>query len=131
MSGFVSYLDSLIGKLNAAKTIAVDVAKEAAPEVLAAAQANAAKGVDSTGRAWLPTKAGNKPLRNAAAAITTRAVGTVLQLVLTGHHVYHSLGAGEPKRQIIPDRGEPIPDYIRDACKRAALRVVRRKLGAS
>lgn len=128
MSTFVSYLDSLIGKLNAARSIASDVAKEAAGDVLEASQANAAAGVDSKGRAWLPTKAGNKPLKNAAAAITTRAIGTVLQLVLSGHHVYHSLGAGEPKRQIIPDRGEPIPDYIRDACKRAALRVFRRKL---
>lgn len=36
-----------------------------------------------------------------------------------------------PRRQMIPDPGDPIPDGVRDACAAAAARVFRRTMGGS
>ncbi|WP_437671521.1 hypothetical protein [Sorangium sp. So ce131] len=81
----------------------------AARNVDAELRASASAGRAPNGTAWKPRKSdGGKPLANAAGAIAVKAIGTVVLIVLTGHHVFHHFGAGgKPKRQIIPQGSIP------------------------
>jgi hypothetical protein len=64
------------------------------------------RGMD--GYPWPPTKAGTPALVNAPAHIETKARGRVVQMILTGHDVYHHYGAGRvPRRPILPIAGTP------------------------
>lgn len=108
-----------MGKLTELNTTA---AKLAAGPVLDAAKGYTQAHVDpTTGEAWAQTKDGHEPLRNAAGAITVKIKGHVIQIALTGHHVFHQYGGGKlPQRRIIPDRGGDIPENIASAVKDAA-----------
>lgn len=124
-------LDAMIARLQGLRSFAAEAASRAAPHVEAAARATAAAGTTPVGAAWAPKKRpdGRRPLEGAAAFVHARAAGTVLVLAIQGHHLYHSLGIGRPKRQIIPDKGEPIPPSIRAACERGAREAFARAVG--
>lgn len=92
-----------------------------------AARATAAAGTTPEGVAWKPTKAGTPPLARAAAAVTVRVVGAVLQVLVRGHHFFHQQGIGRsPQRQIIPSAGDSIPASYAAALKGAAVEEFRK-----
>lgn len=130
MSAAVNYLGSLADRFRRLRGLSEEVAKEAVADVQAAARSSAAAGTTPAGAPWRPTQLRGRPLQNAPAAISARAVGAIVQIVLAGHHVYHSLGIGEPKRTVIPDQGDPVPPAVRDAIARAAERVLARVVGS-
>jgi hypothetical protein len=101
-----------------------NLARLAAPEVAAKCKEltdqHCAAGVDPYGQPWPASKDGRKVLRNAGAAVTLRAVGTVVYFTLSGVEVMHHIGnargyhggskkLGGFRRTIIPFRGFPQP----------------------
>lgn len=125
MSGY-DQIDSWVTRCKRLANIANAAATVAAPLVLAAAKELTAKGADpDDGKAWAPKKDGGQPLKNAAENITARAAGSIIQLVLKGHHVFHHYGArggALPKRGILPDGGAGLPKPIADAIRMAATK---------
>jgi hypothetical protein len=104
-------LDAWVAKLRRLP----EMVKAAAPELAVALKSeldkNIAAGRAPDGSTWKPKKDGGRPLVNAAAAVTTRADGSVVQAVLTGPEVFHHYGTKkDPERQILP-RGV-MPDSL-------------------
>ncbi len=131
MTGYAE-LDAMIRRLRGLRGMSAAAAREAAPLVEAAAKASADAGTTPSGAAWSPTKRdGDRALTRAASAVSARATGSVVQIVLVGHHIYHSLGIGRPKRQIIPDKGDAIPSAIAAAMAEGARRAFARLMGGS
>lgn len=123
-------MDSMISRVRKlGRTFAIETAKEAAPAVERAARETAAAGTTPEGQAWRATKDGRRPLVNAAASVFVKVVGAVLQVVVRGHHVFHHLGAGNPKRQVIPDANDSMPPAIKRALEEASKRTFRRTMG--
>ena len=73
------------------------------------------RGQDPNGKPWQPTKAGERPLKNAGAALSVKLVGKRIVWTLKGIEARHHLGAvkGKVKRQIIPI--EDIPSSVAKA----------------
>lgn len=125
-------LDRYLAKLGKLRSFRADMAKIAAPLVEAAARATAAAGTTPDGKAWEPKKGGGRALPNAAAAITARAVGSAILVILRGPYVLHHIGKGHaPKRQIIPAGGasSSLPPGIARALHTASAQAFRRAMG--
>jgi hypothetical protein len=134
------------------------VAKEAEADVLAAARSTAAAGEAPSGEAWPERAEGGKALEGAAAAIESSTKGTRIDLKIGKPYVFHNHGAGgssmtkeaerhrkraeaqraksgtkskfhAPRRQIIPNAGDPIPEPIKEAIAEAAARVFGEAVG--
>lgn len=92
-----------------------NLARKAAPEVAERVakiiRRNIDVGVGPDGKSWQRTAEGDRPLKNAAQAVTVAAIGTLVQVRLSGHHVYHHYGKtrGAVKRPVIPWKLEPGP----------------------
>ncbi len=115
-------LSSLAERLRAIPTLGPAIAAEAAPSCQAIARETAAAGTTPEGAAWAPRKKdGQRALVNAADAVTARAEGSSVVLVLSGVNVYH-----QKTRRILPDPNVGIPDRYRDAIRAAAVRVIGR-----
>ncbi len=117
-------LDALTGlaaRLRALPKLGAEIAKEAAPGLLAANVATARAGTTAAGAPWAPTKKGKRALVHAADALSARVVGDVVYLVLSGINVFHNA-----TRRILPYRGVDLPAPYRDAVKAAAVRVLER-----
>ncbi len=114
-------LDGLISKLRRSREFIARAAPAAAEAMAAELRATAAAGTSPDGTPWAPRKDGGRALANAAAAITVRAVGTVL--LARAQHPYgiHNAGAGKtlPRRQVLPRGG--IPPRVAEAIKRALV----------
>lgn len=106
MSGY-DQLDAMIARVRSTRNLASLTARELQPQLEQQVRASAAAGTTPDGVAWTPTKAGTPPLQNAPSAIRVRALGTVVQWAVTGHHFFHQTGRGVPRRQIIPDALTP------------------------
>lgn len=131
MSGDAALAD-FIARLRSLPRLAAEVANEAAPLVERAARANASRGLDPDGQPWAPTKDGKRPLEHAAEALTAKATGTVVELVLVGYHVIHHYGTKRlPARRIVPDAGAGIPKQLADAMREGARRVFVRLMGGA
>ncbi len=123
-------LRDFIGRLRKLPALAAAVAREAAPAVQEAAREQAGSGLAPDGRTWVPTKDGGRPLENAATAITAKATGALVELIIAGRHVYHHYGTGRiPARQIIPNVGDGVPRYLAKAVEASARRVFLRHMG--
>ena len=96
-----------------------EMVNAAAPAVgemlLAEFQRTANAGTTPEGEPWAPTKAGNRPLANAAASMQLVVSGNVIIIKITDHHVFHQFGAGSPARRIIPAGG--LPDRLGNAIR--------------
>ncbi len=114
-------LSGLAARLRAIPSLGAEIAKEAAPGLLAANKATAAAGTSPDGKAWALTKQGKPALVNAANALTTRVVGDVVYLVLSGVNVFHNA-----TRRILPFKGIDLPASFRAAVVSAAIRVLSR-----
>lgn len=116
-SGFAE-MDRQIARLRtlskfvatSATVVAVAVRRELASQIDA--------GVGPDGKSWPPTEGGGRALRGAAAALSVRAVGTVVLATLTGVEARHHFGAvrGKVKREILPTG--KIPDPVTRAITR-------------
>jgi|GEM_PF-1874951 len=100
-----------IDKVNTLGALPSEIAKDVAPVLDAEIRKNISAGVDPEGKPWQLTKDGKKPLTNAGAALTVRAISSVVQAKLEGHVALHHLGAarGNVRRQILPSSRLPQP----------------------
>lgn len=107
--GDFAAIDRMIQACRALARLPELAAPIVARNVEAELRASASAGRAPDGTAWAPRKRdGGKPLANAANAISVKALGTVVLIVLTGHHVFHHFGAGgKPARRIIPQGSIP------------------------
>lgn len=94
----------------------VNAAAPAVGEMLLAEfQRTANAGTTPEGEPWPPTKAGGKPLKNAAGALQLSVQGNVVIIKLTDHHVFHQFGAGVRARRMLPSGG--LPDRLGNAIR--------------
>jgi len=114
-------LQRWIDQVNSLGELPSEVAKDIAPVLDSEIKKNIAAGVDPAGKPWPLTKEGKKPLTNAGAALTVKAISSVVQAKLEGHVALHHLGAakGNVRRQILPSSGLPQP--MTAAVKRVAV----------
>src|SRR5215467_12250020 len=76
------------------------LAARAAPFVDEALKKTAAAGTTPDGVPWKEKKGGGRALANAAAAISTRPIGGVIQVQLSGVEVLHHFGTAKvPRRE--------------------------------
>lgn len=121
---------AMAAKIRDLRTLNTDVAEEAAPAVLSAARATASAGTTPTGEAWAPLKKGTgKPLKNAAASISSEPIGAIIEIQVAAPEFFHTTGRGSPKRTIIPDVGDDIPPGMSKAIATVAAKVFARKVG--
>jgi hypothetical protein len=99
-------LDAQVRRLRSVKGLAEEAAPAVAEALVALVHKNIAAGQGPTGEAWQLTEAGGVPLRGAAAAVTGQALGTVVQLRVSGRHAFHHRGQtrGGIARPILPSR---------------------------
>ena len=114
-------LDRMIASLRALGTMPEEAAKLAVPYVDAAVKNTANAGTTPDGVPWAPKKDGSQALVHAADALSTKAVGAVVQVTLTGPTVFHNFakGTSTPRRQVLPDGGAAIPKNIQAGLKKA------------
>lgn len=120
-------LDGMIARLRgfpqSIEAAAPMIAKAAKAEIDAALADGHAPG----GEAWKPRKDGGKPLMNAAKAVTSAAVGTVLLFTLVGAEVWHHFGTKHaPQRRILPTAG--LPTSMGTAIKRGLVEVFQKQV---
>ncbi len=101
---------------NAGTTMAQRMAPVIEGELATAAGANRSV----SGEAWKPNKDGSKPLQGILSALTVKAIGTVVLVTLTGHHVFHEFGTKRtPRRSLLPHGG--LPDRIGNLIRKGYL----------
>lgn len=92
------------------------IGSKAAPLVDKAIKERVNQGVDPYGRPWAPRKSdGGRVLVHAASHISTETPRfDLISVTLRGHDVFHHKGArGAPKRQILPDQGNGLPENLK------------------
>lgn len=127
MSG-AEAMDQMVARVAALAELPARTAEEARAAVEGAAKASASAGTTPEGETWAPRKSdGGRPLVNAASSIVVRvvkaALGTTLQVVVRGHHFFHTAGKGSGKkahRKIIPDATDTVPASYAEAIRGAA-----------
>jgi hypothetical protein len=122
-------LDAMIARVRSyGRGMGEKVARAAAPLIEAAAKKTAAAGTTPDGVAWKPKKDGGRPLEHAAEHLSAKAVGASVVLTLSGKaEVVHNFGnEKDPKRQILPSGGGPLPKGIEAAARKAAISVFQR-----
>lgn len=121
-------LSAAIAKLRELETLPGRVAPRIAKRVHEVLSKQIAEAKFPSGSAWPDTQDGRKALRNAAAALTVRAMGNVIVARLSGPEARHSVGAvrGNVQRQILPTAagqlrsiGEAVKLELADAMKEA------------
>lgn len=119
-AGFAA-LDEQIRRLRSLKAVGAEVAPKVAEALRTELESQIAEGVGPGGKPWKLTKAGKVPLRNAAAALSVKAVGSAVIARLTGPTALHHLGAaaGHIRRAILPTR--KLPDRAVAAIKKVIL----------
>lgn len=88
------------------------------------AQIDAGQAPDGT--PWPPTEKGERALKNAGAALTVEAHGTVILAKLTGPTALHHMGhaRGGVRRQVLPD--SKMPDRLTAALERVSTDELRK-----
>ena len=104
-------IDNMQDVLRALESSGPEMAAAGTRALFNAVSKDVAAGKDpNTGAAFTPTKDGDKPLKNAAKALSWRIVGNVGFLVLSQHYTFHFFGTGYlPRRRAnlqgrLPDR---------------------------
>jgi hypothetical protein len=106
-------------------------AAEAAPLVEAAIRRTAAAGTTPDGEPWAPKKkGGGRPMVNAAAHVTAKAIGNVVNIVLKGVDVFHQFDKRTP-RHAIPEAGGGVPAVVRAAMHEGARRAFGKIMGTA
>lgn len=123
MSAASEALDAMIAACTKLKTLVPDAMPELVATVRAEVDRTIAAGESAYGEQWQLTQEGQRPLRNAAQAVTVIAVNKTIYVTVTGVEARHHLGRvkGKRKRGIIPERGIPsaMADSMRAVLERA------------
>lgn len=124
-------LRAQIARLRKLEGLTKDVAPKVARAVERELRAQIAAGKGPDGKPWKPRQDGGQPLRNAASALSVRAVGDVIVVRLDGVEARHHLGAvrGGVRRQIIPTGS--MPDAVSRAIEQVVTREFRAVMGAA
>lgn len=124
-------LRAQIARLRKLSGLTKDVAPKVARAVERELRAQIAAGKGPDGKPWKRRQDGGQPLRNAAAALSVRAVGDVIVVRLDGVEARHHLGAvrGGVRRQIIPTGS--MPDALTRAIEEVVTREFRSIMGAA
>lgn len=112
---------------------AQEMAAEAAQLIAEAVARDLAAGRDPTTQSpWPEKKSGGRPYANAAKSLSVKVFGVVVKLTISGPEAWGHFGfRGSPKRRMLPDAGNEIPQTIRDAIMRAMRRVMARRTGGA
>lgn len=104
-------LDAQIRRLRELENLVPDAAPAVANTLDKEIRHQIARGVGPDGQRWKPTKKGERPLQNAAKALTVRPVGNVVLATLEGPEALHHLGRarGGVRREILPTGKIPEP----------------------
>ena len=117
-------LTAIIAKIRRTATLARDAAPDVADILRGFVGESIAAGRTPGGEALAPRKAdGGQPLRNAAKAITVKAVGSIVTATVMGFpELLHNRGTKRmPARRLIPESGV-IPEAIAEEIRRALAR---------
>jgi hypothetical protein len=116
-AGFAA-LDAMVKRIREIGLIPERVAPAIAIELDRELRRQIAAGEAPDGSKWPLTKKGEKPLQNAAAGLTVRALGSRIVARLTGPAVRHHLGIarGRIKRQVLPST--KLPERVIAAIRR-------------
>lgn len=96
-------IDDMIRRLRGLPRAFEEAAPELASMAKRATDRAIAEGHSLDGKPWLPTKAGNKPLANAAKAVRAYVNGSFIIIELSGYEVFHNYGTHRvPARPILP-----------------------------
>ena len=103
-----------IDKLNGlSATVYDDAAKASQPLVYEAAKSTAAAGVSpNTGEPWRLRKDGQRAIPNAASNVKVNSSGSTISIKVTGGTAIQNYISEKNRRQVIPDKGKPIPKSI-------------------
>jgi hypothetical protein len=126
-------LEDFIMKMRQLGELPDAVASAAAPALEQAARANVAAGLDPYGKQWPPKKDGSRALKDADKAVHVTSAGPTCTITVEGVEAFHNglkEGGAHPRRQLIPESGDPIPDYLTKALDAVAAKVVGERLGA-
>ncbi len=129
MSG-ADALTAFASRVRSLKQLGTLAARIAAPELQRVVRETASAGTTPDGKPWPLTKKGTAPLAHAADAVTARAIGTVLEMIVRGHyHLHHSgIARGRVLRQIIP---AAITPRIADVLRRSAAKAFEQLMGGA
>jgi hypothetical protein len=122
-------LQAQIDRIRALAELPKVVAPEVATELRGQLERQIAAGQGPDGEPWQLTAEGRVPLRNAAAALTVRAVGSAVVARLVGPTALHHLGAaaGRIRRRILPTR--QLPHRMTEAIREVVARRFRELTG--
>jgi hypothetical protein len=97
-------LDEQIRRLRSVQGLAKDAAPFVADALKEEIDAQIARGQGPDGRPWVRTDEGRAPLKNAAKAVTVKALGATIVARVEGPEAYHHRGQtrGNIVRPIIP-----------------------------
>jgi hypothetical protein len=110
----ITGLDQLVAlerQLDGTKDAATRAARKAAPKLLALVKRQWAQGRAPNGSKWPLTKDGKIPLVALTSQATAQASGSSVVITLPEEAQYHQEGDPPrlPRRQLVPDPGEPLP----------------------
>lgn len=154
----VDALDALVHALDRVGEIATETARLAEDPVRMALAATARAGTTPSGEDWEPLHDGRAPLTAAGGAIKMVRSGPRLRATIGMPYVFHQHGAGgtsdtkaakrhrartakaqaasgkkskfhAPRRQILPEQGEPMPKGVREAVEDASKEAFERLTG--
>jgi len=115
----IAKVGTWIDRLQSLPKVVDDAAPDAAVAVESAIRRSVAAGTSVMGEAWPPTKDGRRPLSGAASAVNVSVSGNQVTVTLGAPEIYHHLGRGVPRREIIPT-GE-LPADTSETIKRAMV----------
>jgi hypothetical protein len=125
LTGDLSTLKSFTASLRELpRTLAIQVAAEAAPALTEAARATFDAGEDAYGVSWMPSASGQSVTLKKSGALAQGiqyvAIGTKLRVKLPVSYAKYQLG----RRPAFPRQGEPLPASYVAALKAATDRVI-------
>jgi hypothetical protein len=125
--GGIEQIDSMQAVLRALESSGPEMAAAGTQALFNVVSADVAAGKDpNTGAAFEPTKKGERPLKNAAKALSWRIVGNIGFLVLSQHYTFHFLGTGYLPRRRANLQGR-LPDRYGIAIQRGMVPVFQAK----
>lgn len=122
-------MDAWVAKLRELRNLTRDAVPALADATRAAFAQTISSGTDPDGNAWVPRKDGGRPLANAAAALSVKALGLTIVAVISGVEAFHHHGTKkDPRRQILPTRNG-LPSSIKEAYRTGLITRFSRVMG--
>jgi hypothetical protein len=94
----------------------------AAEELRSSLTKTLSAGQTPEGKAWAPTKEGERAYKGAAGRLRVQTQGNLVTATIDGGEAFGHYGAGVPVRQMLPDAGAGIPASVSKVLDKAAER---------